>query len=266
MDVLNAYMVYVDSRRRVSGSDANFTYNIAFPPDHNFDRVTCLNALIPKSYYLIQAGYNTFQLKEISTTVTISIPLGCYMLTAWESTIGNLLTTNSPNGWIYSVTYPSSSAADTGKLTYAVTGNAGSQPSLIFDSVLFEPFGFSASSTNVFSSDSLTSTTVIKLQSEDRLLIRSNMVNNPNVDDVLVSINAATNVNYSSINYINFYPEFNAKVLSSKSNNTYSFSLTNESGIVLDLNGLNLNLTLVFYKKDDVFQKIKDFMKMIVLK
>ena len=66
MDVTNPYYVYVNSRDRTAGTDENFTYNIAFPEDHDFTHVVCLNVLIPKSYYLIQNGplENIFQLDE----------------------------------------------------------------------------------------------------------------------------------------------------------------------------------------------------------
>ena len=82
------------------------------------------------------------------------------------------------------------------------------------------------------------------MQSEDRLLIHSNIAANL-TDDVLVSINSTTSINYSSIAWECPAPEFYSHLLSSKNNNTYSFSLTDESGELIQLNGLNLNLTLM---------------------
>ena len=75
MFVTNPYYVYINSRDRISGTDENFSYNIQFPEGFDFTHVVCLNALIPKSYYLIQSGgvENIFYLKENLTTVTISI-------------------------------------------------------------------------------------------------------------------------------------------------------------------------------------------------
>ena len=86
------------------------------------------------------------------------------------------------------------------------------------------------------------------------------------VDDVLVSINSTSSINYSSINYICPSPEFYSRILSSKNNNTYSFTLTDEDVELIQLNGLNLNFTLLFYKKDPIFDQIRNFMKMIVMK
>ena len=89
---------------------------------------------------------------------------------------------------------------------------------------------------------------MIKLQSEDRLLIHSNIVSNGR-DDILVSMNSSTLINYSSINYVCPAPEFYSRILSSPNNNTYQFSLSDENGELINLNGLNLNLTLLLHKK-----------------
>ena len=260
MFVINPYYVYVNSRDRIAGTDKNFTYNIQFP-DGEYDNVVCLNALVPKSYYLIQDGplENIFQLKENSTTVTITVPIGSYLLSAFKTTIGTLLTNNSPNGLTYTLTFPSELGANTGKWTF--TQNNGSiVSSIIVNEHFFEPFGFFLNSTNVFNGTTLMSTTVIKLQSEDRLLIHSNMVNNGR-DDILVSINSTTSINFSSINYECPAPEFYGHVLSSQNNNTYSFTLTDENGELIQLNGLNMNITLLFYKKDPIFDQIRNFFK-----
>src|ERR1700677_4640968 len=102
----NHYKVYIDSRKRTSGTDSNFSYVVQFPADKKFTHVTCLDCLIPKSYYLVQAGYNTFQLQEGATIVTVDVPIGCYTLVSWMNQLTSLLTANSPNSYTYTVTYP----------------------------------------------------------------------------------------------------------------------------------------------------------------
>ena len=263
-EVQNPYYVYVNSREREHGTDESFTYNIQFPEGYEYDRVVCLNALIPKSYYLIQDGYNTFILKEDNTEIMIIMPIGSYLLKSLQTTIGTLLSQASPNGLLYTVSYPPSSGPDTGKFTY-MQNNGTIVSSLIFNNVLFEPFGFQPNSTNQFTGTTLISTTVLKVQSEDRLLLRSNCVNNGR-DDILASINSSTSINYSSITYICPSPEYYARILQTKNNNTYSFTLTDENNIIIPLNGLNLNFTLLFYKKDNIYDLIRNFMKMAVLK
>ncbi len=267
MFVTNPYYVYINSRGRISGTDESFTYNIQFPDGYDFTHVVCLNALIPKSYYLIQTGgvENIFQLDENGTTVTVTVPVGSYLLGAFRTTIGTLLSNASPNGLTYTLTYPALSGSDTGKWTYT-QNNGAIVSSIICNAHLFEPLGFLHNSTNVFSGTTLISTCVIKLQSEDRLLIHSNIAMNPGKDDILVSINSTTSINYSSIAWECPAPEFYSHLLSSRNNNTYSFSLTDEDGELIQLNGLNLNITLLFYKKDAIFEQIRSFFKMIVSK
>ena len=193
---LNPYYVYINSRDRICGTDEDFTYAINFPADKDFDSVVCLNCLIPKSYYLIQSELKerTFYLKEDNTTVEIIIPVGSYLLSTFKTTIGQLLSNASPNGLTYTLSYPASSQPDTGKWTYIHNGVVES--SIITNQHLFEPLGFNANSTN---GTTLVSTCVIKLQSEDRLLVHSNCVNNCGLDNVLVSINSTTSINYSSM-------------------------------------------------------------------
>ena len=222
--------------------------------------------LIPKSFYLIQTGgqENTF-VDENGTTVVVNVPVGSYLLGAFRNTIGTLLTNASPNGLTYTLSYPSSSGADTGKWTYTQS-NGTIQSTIICNSHLFEPLGFLPRSRNAFVGTTLESSCVIKLQSEDRLLIHSNIANNPGKDDILVSINSTTSINYSSIAWENPSPEYYCHLLSSKHNNTYSFSLTDEDGELIQLNGLNLNMTLLFFKKDPIFDQIRNFLRLIVSK
>ena len=83
MFVQNPYYVYVNSRDRIAGSDENFTYNIQFPEGEEFTHVVLLNALIPKSYYLIQTNTsldNVFTLRENGVSVTVTVPVGNYSL------------------------------------------------------------------------------------------------------------------------------------------------------------------------------------------
>ena len=86
-----------------------------------------LDDLIPKSYYLVQAGgvENIFQLAENGTAVTVTVPIGSYLLNAFRTTIGALLTAASPNLLTYTLTYPVSSGPDTGKWTYTHNDGTG---------------------------------------------------------------------------------------------------------------------------------------------
>ncbi len=62
---------YIDSHSRLSGEHNDFMFNIDFPPDVDYTHCCLLSAVIPKSYYLIQAGINTFVLRENNVNTTI---------------------------------------------------------------------------------------------------------------------------------------------------------------------------------------------------
>src|SRR5262249_44087750 len=154
---------YVDSNRRLTGSGgSDFTYSINFDKNLEFDRVAVLQILIPVSYYAIQQGLNTFTLVEGASNATITLTAGNYNRRSLASTLSSLLTSLSPHGWTYSVTFPATgSQCDTGLYTFSVTGNGGIQPQFVFTNGCYEQLGFSQNSTNSFVSNSLNSTGVI---------------------------------------------------------------------------------------------------------
>lgn len=268
MFVLNPQYIYINSRERESGSDSNFVYNIKLAPDVEADSIVVLNALIPKSYYLIQDTTpfdNVFELVENGVSVTITIPIGSYSLTTFKNTIASLLTSHSPNSLTYLITYPSSTQPDTGKFTYS-SSNPAIQSTFVFNDHMYEPMGFLRSSTNPFTAGVLTSSCVLKLQAEDRILIRSNLTSNSTDDDILISINSSTSVNYSSIAWTNPSPEWYVHKLSTKNSSSCYFQITDEDGELLNLNGLNCNFSILIFKANDIYQKINDFMKLSLLK
>ena len=173
--ISNSKLFYVNSRDRVSGTDSDFLYQFEMPADVKFDHVCVMQACIPKSYYLIKAN-ETFTLTEDAKSVNISLPVGNYTRKSLASTVQGLLTSLSPNGYTYTVTYPTSSTVpDTGKYTYTVSNNSGVQPVFTFVTTndLFDHMGFASGSTNNFVANTLTSTQVINLQKENTLYIHS---------------------------------------------------------------------------------------------
>lgn len=259
---------YIDSNNKINGTSSDFSIQLNLDPNDDFTHACVLQCLIPKSYYLIQAGSNTFQLREAASTVTITVPPGNYSRRSFQSVVQSLLTVNSPNLWIYSITYPNTTIiADSGKFTYSVTGNS-SQPSFIFgSSIIYEQFGFPPNSTQVFISASLTSTNVIKMQREDALYIHSDIVQNKEGNNILQAVFASSETpSYSNITYRAIDIEANSKPMNSSTGNIYRFYLTNENGVPIDLNGLNIIISLVLYKQNNLSSLIKGFIKYVTLK
>jgi hypothetical protein len=269
MNSYNKKVFYIDSNNRMTGTTSDFTISINVEPGDEFTHACVLQCLIPKSYYLIQNGFNTFQLKEGISTVTITIPPGNYSRRSFQIQIMLLLNTLSPNLWTYSITYPNvATSADTGLFTYSVIGNGASQPSFIFGSnIICEQFGFPANSTQVFIANQLISTVVLKMVKEDALYLRSDLIQNKEGNNILQCIFASSdNPSYSNITYKAIDIESNSKIITTSIGNIYRFYLTNENNMPIDLNGLNIVISLMLYKQNDLTGLLKGAIKYFTLK
>lgn len=249
---MNGKLHYIDSRKRTSGTDSEFEITLDLPVDRPHNAITCLEASIPKSYFLIDVPNNTFELVELGVSTTITITAGNVNRRSLASILGSLLTSNSPNGWTYVITYPNtSSEVDDGRYTFNVSGNSGNQPSFVFGNGLWEALGFNPNTTNTFVGDQLKSINTIKLVREDTLFLRSNQVDNSG-NDVLAPIFTSSNPDYSSIVYKNLEPSYNYRMLNNELTGTVSFKfkLTNEAGDIVNLQGINMLAVIYTFRKE----------------
>ena len=259
---------YINSRNRISGTNSDFQYKIALNSNLDFNKVCVLQALIPKSYYLIQANKNTFTLTEGLDDVIITVPVGNYNRRSFQTVITGLLNSSSPNNWTYSILFPNENIeGDTGKYTFVVVGN-DSQPSFTFASYVYEQLGFEPNSVNTFVADQLNSKNVIKLQKEDSVFIHSNIITSANGEkNVLQEIFAASGEStYSNIVFKCSDIQAYSKDFNGKNNGIFTFTITDENREILDLNGQNIVITIVVYKnQEDYFRMIKGFIKLRTL-
>lgn len=259
----DGFQIYtINSKFRISGTSSNFSYNINLPKDRKYDYCCLLSASIPISYYLIHSNHNTFQLRENSTTVDITVPIGNYSRNAFMTVVKNLMNTNSPNGWTYNITFPNDyTQTQTGKFTYTVSGNS-SQPSIIMNSDhIYRQFGFSRNSTNTFSSNSLTSTNVINFMEDNVIYIHSDICASNTDSNVLCDIYSSNAQPYSFMvfNSCNFVQ--NSRPLSTNDSNIFNFSIMNVDDEVLDLNGNEWACTILFYKKEAMSKLFRNYLK-----
>ena len=245
MLIQSKQIFYVNSRNRIDGSDSNFSYQLNLQ-DQDYDKAVVLQMSIPKSYYLVQSGKNTFILDEITQQTTIALPPGTYTRTNLRSTLETLLTNSSQRGWTYSVSVPSSTDAETGKFTFTVSNNSSEQPSFIFTDNLFEIMGFDGNMTYTFNSDALVSVNVINLQKESTLFLHSDICANKG-DNILQCVD---DPDYGHISYVCPDVEAYSKNITSKGNNIYNFYLADENDNMIDLNGQNIVFTLMLYKQE----------------
>lgn len=246
---MNKALFYVNSANRLSGTDGMFSYFFPLTWIIPFDRVVVLSANIPKTYYGVQANYNTFTIVEGSNQAIITIPPGTYTRTAFASCLASLLTSSSPSNFTYTITIPNTiTGAETGKFTYIVSNNGSVQPHFVFiDNNINEPTGFYKNSTFTFSSNQLVSAAVCNFAVETCLFIHSDICYNELTQDNILQEIYTSGIGYNS--YVS-YTNFNAKLYSKKIMNksqVYNFSLTDEFGTPLDLNGVNLTFTILLY-------------------
>ena len=273
---------YIDSQNRTSGTSGNFSINFAMPPNNTYNRIVVMQASVPKSFYLVSAPYNTFQLLETGTTSsgsatnifgsvstngaikTITLTEGNYsktnMIVCLQTMLSLASSLNSTlaTQYVYIVGYPLMNQPNTGKFSYTVVNLTTSQPQFIFpaNSTLYLPMGFNRGSTNIFSSSFLTSQNVIRLQAKDTIFIKSNIVAN-STKAVLQEIYTSANPDFSVISFIQNDVELNSKQLLYKDNN-FSFSITDEDDNILNLNGQDVIFSICCFEYNNSFELLKN--------
>ena len=119
-------IIYINSNNRLSGTESDFYFNVTLAPNNNFNRVVVLYASISKSYYSVEVNLNTIELVEGASNMTISLPIDNYNRSSFGILVASSLTSASPSGWTYTVTYPVINVSvDTGFYTISIAGNAG---------------------------------------------------------------------------------------------------------------------------------------------
>lgn len=253
---------YINSRNRDSGTDSDFKYSFEIPQDNKFTHCAILQCIIPKSYYLVQEGYNTFILSENGDQITITVPIGNYNRSLFRTTIQGLLNISTLHGYTYTVTQPTSTVPDTGKYIFTVTGNMGVQPIFIFtNNNLNEQFGFDEISQNQFIGDVLESVNVVKFQIEDAIFIHSDICSNVN-DNVLQAVFLSNNVDYGEVFFQNPDVQSYSKKMVHNTSRSFHFWITDEDGIPIYLNGQNVVFSLMMYARENIFRLIEDYIKL----
>lgn len=249
---------YINTLNKLEGSNENFSYTVGIPEHQLYNRVVVLSASIPNSFYLIQDDFNTFTIREDGVDTAVTIPPGNYSAKVFALVLVPLMNTASPNGWIYSVSLPNQNIeASTGKFTYNVTGNL-SQPAIICTDQVNEQLGFAVNSVNTFIDSKLISATTVNFVAESTLFLHSD-VSDAGDSDVLQEIYTNNTQSLSYISYQCTTPELYSKALSTRSSSVFHFSLTNEKGQLLNLHGVDMQITLCLYKKDDTNDRISAY-------
>lgn len=249
------YIVYISSNNRASGTNSNFQ---SAPIDlgiNKYDACCVCQASIPRSFYNIPSGYNSFTIKEGVNTATITIPVGSYNRINLQNVLQTKLNETRTGGWTYVVSYPDTATqGDTFKYSVSVSGNS-SQPQFIFTNSLFRQLGFEQNSTNTFSSNSLTSTNCINLAYATRAFIKSNICSGI---DVLQEILGYGSFPMLSVAYFEQQDyDLNSRILNPNNLNSWTFVLVDAFDQIIDLNGVPWSLSIVLYERNNTHEILK---------
>lgn len=252
---------YINSRNRTEGTNSDFVYQVPLDRNQKYDRIVLLDISVPKSYYLIQDGYNTFTLREGGNDFTITIRAGNYNRNSFRLILQTAL--NTAGAYTYAITNDNlNTNGDDGKYTYTVSDNAGVQPYFIVGSYLYEQLGFEPNTSYQFSTDSLKSVNVVNFTNETTLFMHCDRCTNKN-DDVLQNLISTGSSDYSYVTFKNDNIEISSKILTTTDVDNFRFYLTDENNTPIDLNGLNIVMTICVYRKRE---NIDNFIKLDILR
>jgi hypothetical protein len=246
-------IINFNSKDRVSGSNSNFNSLPVDLGNNTFDTVCVVQASIPKSFYNMPTGYNTFTLRENATSVTVTIPRGSYNRINLQSVLAGLLTAASPNGLTYTVSYPASTVADTFHYTFTVNSAVIAVQFIFADTSPNRQLGFEIATytfTVGIGSSSLESENSLNLSYILRAFIKTDLVVNA-TDSILEEIlNFGSYPASSVVHYQQYDFDMNSRALSLGNKNSWNFVIQDAFGQEIDLNGIPWAFSVVFYHRN----------------
>jgi hypothetical protein len=246
-------IINFNSKDRVSGSNSNFNSLPVDLGNNAFDTVCLVQASLPKSFYNMPSGYNTFTLKENATSVTVTIPVGSYTRINLQSVLATKLTAASPNGLTYTVTYPASTVADTFHYTFTVSSAIIAVQFIFSSKSPYRQLGFEIA-TYTFTAATLTSSlesvNSLNLSYILRAFIKTNLVSDA-TDSILEEIlNFGSYPASSVVHYQQYNFDMNSRKLSQSAKNSWNFVIQDAFGQEIDLNGIPWAFSVVFYQRN----------------
>lgn len=252
---VNPSIQVISSSDRTSGTSSDFTYDLTITG--NPSKFVVIDCSVPKTFYMVESGRNTFTVTETNTTTrtyTITLDVGNYSYSTLRADLQTLLTAGSlASGW--SLTYTVTYSAKTGKYTYSYTGTTTGDSTFAFSGFLARRLGFVNSTTYTFSTGTLTSANTIDLIAQSNIYLCSNLGSNRN--SVILNLPSANVPDYGLVEVVNYNTELYAQEVKGSLSNSYHFFLTKTDFTPLVLNGGEINFTIGFYDEDDTNEIIK---------
>jgi hypothetical protein len=145
----------------------------------------------------------------------------------------------------------------TGKYTYGYAGTA----TLIgfefaYPNTISHQMGFAETSVNNFATGALISSIVVDFISTSTLFLHSDMVEDQT--SILQEVYADNSVPFSNLVYNCKFPAMYSKNLRNNTSSVFNFSLVDEHNAEVDLNGHELLLTILLYRKENLTKILKE--------
>jgi hypothetical protein len=251
-------VINFNSKDRIQGTNSSF---LSLPVDlgnNQFDSVCLVQASIPKSFYNVPSGYNTFTLQENVTSVTVTIPPGSYTRINFQSTLATLLTAASPNLLTYTVSYPAATQADTFHYTFSANSSVIVCRFVLTTRSPFRQLGFESGTTYTFTpgvgSSSLESVNAINLSFILRAFIKTSLVMDA-TDNILEELlNFGSFPANSVMSYQQFDFDMNTRKYNRSGSNSWLFSLVDSFDQLIDLNGIPWAFSVVFFQRNSTHE------------
>lgn len=255
--------VYIDSDYRTSGVHENFTYQLR--DVKLYTHVSVLQVSIPKTFYNVQSGQNTFTLTELGVDATITVTPGSYSYRNFASILGALLTAASPNGRTYTITVPTTEPI-TGK--YTITASSGSFTiSFPISSYMYKHMGFESVSSNDSTATILVSTNVCSFQDVPSLYICSDLIASHVQEinsNVLEAVFCGQTPEFGVLTWNNTAPELTAKEIRGSSD-LRKFWLMDVDQNILSTNGVSWNMVICLYSVNHGLSTMENYFKLKII-
>ena len=241
--------IVIDSGSRQNLSDNTNDFGIIVDvPALNWTHVSCTQLSIPKSFYTIKSGHNSFVVNEDGVNATVSITAGYYdsasLITAVENAM-NLACAYQP----YTMTY----SGLTNKYTWVAGNVLGAQPYFTFpDASQYNGFwsalGFKSNESPVFVANTLTSTTSVNLPFVRGITVVSDIVEGSQDSSLITVLTAQQGPDYGYIDYQCNDHVSVQRAFTKSQYNIYRFSLYDQSGTnLVELNNTDWTMVLTLF-------------------
>jgi hypothetical protein len=183
----------------------------------------------------------------------VSIPAGSYTRINLQSVLASVLTSASPGGRTYTVTYPASTVADTFHYTFIVNTSAVDVQFIFNSKSPYRQLGFDIGTYDfspLFGSSDLESVNAINLSYILRAFIKSNLVADA-TDSILEEILSFGSYPSSSVvHYIQYNFDMNSRKLGQSAKNSWNFVLQDAFSQEINLEGVPWAFSVVFYQRN----------------